>query len=339
MKNRVGQVYEARKLNFIERELLPLKEHQVLVKIKASCICGSDLHIYKDAHPSVKLPVTVGHEFTGIVQEVGGAVTKFLPGDRVVVEPTIACGHCESCRKGAYGYCENISFTYRQGDGSMADFFIGEEERIYSLPNSVDFEKGALTEPLAVAVHAVKRAGVGIGKKVAVIGAGAIGIMIAAVCKRLGASEIVVSDYSMFRLEMARNLSGARTVYAREENAEEVVAALSQSKGFDIVFECVGLEQTINQAMRMAKSNGMVVDVGIFEKPTIQIDASLLVKKELRMIGSQGYCWDFEDALQLLTELPLEQLLTHRFPLEELESAFRTAADINANAVKVCVCP
>jgi len=339
MINKIGRVKAAKTIDFMETELPDLKEGEARVKIEASMICGSDLHIFKDRHPSVKLPVTIGHEFSGMVLETGKNVEKIKKGDRVVVEPSVICGTCEACRHGNYGYCENISFTYRCGDGAMAKYFTGQADRMYLLPDTISCEKGALTEPLAVAVHGVKRAALTLGDTVAVIGAGAIGIMVAVICKRLGAKTVIISDYSKYRLEMARELGIDRTVLASEENLTDVVKDYSRGKGFKKAFECVGLEAALHQAIECVCANGLVTIVGIFEKPQIQIDASLFVKKELRIQGSQGYCWDFEDALQLLQEIPFEKLITHRYPLEQLEDAIRVAGDISKNSIKVCINP
>jgi Threonine dehydrogenase and related Zn-dependent dehydrogenases len=337
MENRIGTVKQAFHVEMLKRELPSLQEGQVLVKIKACCICGSDLHIFKDMHPSVRLPVTVGHEFTGEIVEVGEHVEKFKIGDRVVVEPAVTCGTCDACRHGEYGYCENITFTYRVGDGAFADYFIGHEEKMYHLPQNISYQEGALVEPLAVAIHAVKRANVRIGDKVVVIGAGAIGIMVAAICHKLGAKEVLISDLSQFRLDMALRLGATKTVNPVEEDIIDTVAGMTQGKGVDHVFECVGQEKTFQQAFELVRQNGLITDIGIFEKPEIKLDISQLVKKEIRVQGSQGYCWDFEDALQLLEELPLGELITHTFKLEELQQAFDTAIQPEHNAIKVCV--
>lgn len=339
MESRIGSIDEAFHVKLSKRKVLPLQDEQVLVKIKACCICGSDLHIFKDRHPAVKLPVTVGHEFTGEIVDIGKGVTKLKKGDRVVVEPAVVCGKCDSCRHGEYGYCENITFTYRIGDGACADYFIGSEERVYPLPDALSYQEGTLVEPLAVAVHAVKRAGLQLGDQVVVLGAGAIGIMIAAICRRLGAKEVLISDLSHFRLAMAQRLGATRTVWLPQQDIVLEVAEMTKRKGADHVFECVGLEQTFNQALELVRIGGMITDVGIFEKPEIKMDVSLLVKKEIRIQGSQGYCWDFEDALQLLEEISFRDLITHTYDLKELQKAFEAAVNPNSNAIKVCVIP
>ena len=219
----------------------------------------------------------------------------------------------------------------------MADYFIGSQEHMFRLPDKVSYEKGALTEPLAVAVHACKRAEIGLGDRVLVIGAGAIGIMIAAVCRKAGAAEVVISDLSTSRLAMAEKLGATHIVNAGKEDLKLEVGKWSGEKGFDKAFECVGAEATFRQTMELVKMNGLVTDVGIFEKTEIQLDASLFVKKELRVQGAQGYCWDFPDAIQILQELPFEQMITHHFQLEELREALETASDPNSNAIKVCI--
>ena len=335
--NKIARVYEKGKIDYIQEELCMPEKDEVLIGIRASLICGSDLHIFRDLHPAVRLPVTVGHEFTGVVIKTGPEVTKYKEGDRVTVEPAVTCGVCDACRRGEYGYCEHISFNYREGHGALAYYFMAKEDKVYRLPDSVSYEKGALAEPLAVAVHAVKRAGVSLGDRIVIAGAGAVGIMIAAVCKRLGAKTVVISDYSAERLSMAEELGADITVNAAKEDLVKTVKKLSDGRGFDKAFECVGKESTFCQLLECVKMNGLITDVGIFEHPQIQMDVSLLVKCELRLQGSQGYCRDFDDALQILEELPLEKLITHHFSPEDVQAAFEAAGNPASGAVKVCI--
>lgn len=339
MENKIARVIGAKSIDFIERKIPELGAHQVLIRIKASCICGSDLHIYKGKHPSVKLPVTIGHEFAGEVVKTGTEVCSVKTGDRVTVEPVITCGKCSACRHGDYGYCENINFTYRCGDGAMADYFIANDDRVYRLPDEMSYEEGALVEPMAVALHAVKRSNINIGDKVVVIGAGAIGIFVAAICRYLGAAQVVVSDFSEFRLDIAKKMGATSIVCALKENVEDVISNMSEGKGFDKAFECVGMEKTFNQAIRSVRSNGLVTDIGIFENQQVVFDASILVKKEIRIQGSQGYCWDFDDAIRLIGELNAKQIITHRFPLDKLKEAFDILLCPDSNAIKVCLIP
>ncbi|MCR4431284.1 MAG: alcohol dehydrogenase catalytic domain-containing protein [Tepidanaerobacteraceae bacterium] len=337
--NRVGRVVEAGKVDFLERPLGDPAPNQVIIKIVSSAICGSDLHIFKGKHPSAPLPVTIGHEFSGDVVAVGSEVGKVKVGDRVTVEPVIVCGKCIACKTGNYGYCENISFTYRKGDGAMADYIIAEEPYVYRLPEHLSYDAGALIEPLSVAVHAVRRADIKMGEKVLVIGAGAIGILIAALCRKSGATDVGVVDYSHKRLEMALEMGATFAVNPSEKDVYEAVYDVTGGIGMDKTFECVGLEATFNQAMMTLRKNGTATIIGIFENPNITIPATRFITHEIKVQGSQGYCWDFPIALEMTKEIDIERLVTHTFKLQDLQQALETCLDRNSGAVKVIVHP
>lgn len=159
-----GRGIRALKTHFLEKEIRGLAPDEVLVKVRASAICGSDLHIARGLHPSAPLPVTIGHEFAGDVVAIGSEVTHAKVGQRVTVEPCIVCGKCDACRHGNYGYCEHISYTYRRGDGAMADYVVVKEPYVYELPEYLSYQTGALIEPLSVATHAVPPADIRLGK-------------------------------------------------------------------------------------------------------------------------------------------------------------------------------
>lgn len=337
--NRVGRVVEPGKIDFLTRPVNEPKPNQVLVKIISSAICGSDLHIFKGKHPSAPLPVTIGHEFSGDVIAIGSEVSKVKVGDRVTVEPVIVCGKCSACQRGDYGYCENISFTYRNGDGAMADYITVEEPYLYKLPEHLSYNAGALIEPLAVATHAVKRADIKMGEKVLVIGAGAIGLLIAALCRKNGSTEVVIVDFSEKRLEMALELGATTAINPSKQDIYEVVGELTDGVGMDKTFECVGLEATFNQAMMALRKNGLATIIGIFENPEITIPATRFITHEIKVQGSQGYCWDFPIALEMSKEIDLERLVTHTFKLDDLQQALETSLDRNSGAMKVIVQP
>jgi len=339
LKNRVGRVIEPGKVDFLLRTVDESKEQQVVIKIASSAICGSDLHIFKGKHPSAPLPVTIGHEFAGEVVAVGSKVSKVKIGDRVTVEPVIVCGKCRACRTGNYGYCENISFTYRVGDGAMADYITVEEPYVYKLPEHLSYSAGALIEPLAVAVHAVRRADIKLGEKVLVIGAGAIGILVAALCRRRGAAEVAIADFSQKRLNIALELGATMAINPSKQNVYDVVSKITDGVGMDKTFECVGLEATFNQAMMALRKNGLATIVGIFENPNITIPATRFITHEIRVQGSQGYCWDFPIALEMSKEIDLEKLITHTFKLEDLQQALETCLDRDSGALKVIIHP
>jgi len=321
----------------VERDIAQPSENQVVIAIKASSICGGDLHIYKGKHPSAPLPMALGHELAGEVIAVGSNVKSVAIGDRVTVEPVIACGECPACRRGEYSYCDKLSFHYRQGQGAMADYFVAEQRYVYRLPSYLSYEAGALVEPLAVAVHAVKRAKIGLGDRVLVIGAGAIGLLVSAVCKAAGAQEIIVSDVVDVRLEKAMSMGATRAVDSRRESIIDLVAAITNGRGIAKSFECVGSEKTFEESMRCLCKGGVATIVGIFEQPVISIPATLFVSREIIVQGSQGYCWDFQTALALTDVIDLGSLISHVFALADVDKALKTALNPDQNPVKVVI--
>lgn len=333
--NHVGEVYEPFKTRFLERQIQELAPDEVLVRVRASAICGSDLHIARGLHPSAPLPVTIGHEFSGDVVAVGSQVTNARIGQRVTVEPCIVCGKCDACRHGNYGYCEHISFTYRRGDGAMADYVVVKEPYVYELPEYLSYETGALIEPLSVATHAVRRADIRLGETVLIIGAGAIGMMVAAMCRRSGAARIIIADFSDARLEAALQVGATDAVNSGRVDLEEEVRRLTNGKGVDKSFECVGRESCFLQAIMTLKANGTCTVVGIYEKPMVTFPASRLVTHEIHIQGAQGYCWDFPIAIAAARDLPMERFVTHTFPMDQLQQALETALDPKSGSIKV----
>jgi len=221
----------------------------------------------------------------------------------------------------------------------MADSIDALASRVFKLPDEVSWNSGALVEPLAVAVHAVRRAKVGLGDKVIVFGAGAIGMLVATVCRKSGASEVVIVDHADSRLAVALKIGATCAVNSSRESVDDVVQRVSDGRGMDFSFECIGIEATFVQAMTSLKKNGLATVVGIFEKPEITIPVTRFVTHEIKVQGSQGYCWDFPAAIDLARTLPLEQLVTHHFPLEKLQEAFETCMDKSSGAIKVLVHP
>ena len=332
-------IHVAGAADLVERDVPEPQETQVVIAIKACSICGGDLHIYKGKHPSAPLPMALGHELAGEVIRIGAKVNLVAIGDRVTVEPVIVCGQCPSCRRGEYSYCDNLSFHYRQGQGALADFFVADQRYVYKLPVRLSYEAGAIIEPLAVAVHAVRRAKIGLGDKVAVIGAGPIGLLVTAVCRAAGAQEIIVGDMADARLEMASLMGATRTLNSDEESIVDVVRQRSSGRGVGRSFECVGSEDTFAQSMQCLCKGGVATIVGIFEQPTIQIPVTMFVSQEITVQGSQGYCWDFETALELTNVIELDRLVSHKFPLADVDKALKTALTPEEMPVKIVLKP
>lgn len=333
--NKIAAVTEPYKVSYFTKPVREPGKSDVVIRIVRSSICGSDLHIYKGKHPSVTLPCTIGHELSGEVVETGSDVHNFKVGDRVIVEPIIYCGECEACRKGNYSQCERVSFTYRNGDGAMANYIVVPEKTVYHMPDDMTYAEGALIEPLAVVTHAVRRADINLGDTVFIMGAGTIGLLTAALCSLNGASKIIVADLQDNKLELAKEFGATHVINSQKEDLQEAIFRLTDGKGVDKAFECVGLEVTLTQVLLSLKKNGLATMVGIFENPTINLNVARFITHEIRLQGSQGYCWDFPIAINMAKKIPLEKLVTHVFPLDRLSDAFAAAFDRTQNAIKI----
>ena len=327
------------KVEFQERKLPELLPNEVLIGVKASSICGSDLHIFKGKHPSAPLPVAIGHELSGEVLRFGNEVSRLREGDRVVVEPVITCGRCYFCQKGEYNLCSQISFQYRKGQGAFAPYFIAKENWVHTLPDGVSYEEGALIEPLSVSHHAFKKGNLQPGHTVAIFGAGAIGLMLLLLTRRSGAGEVFMVDVQDHRLRKARALGASYLLNNSEGEAAPRILEKTSDFGVDRAFEAVGLESTLVQSLKVLKKGGSSVVVGIFEEQEVKIPVNLFIQKEISLMGSQGYCWDFQSALKLLEkgEIHLGEMITHVLPLSSLQKGFELLMDPKSEAIKVVI--
>jgi 2-desacetyl-2-hydroxyethyl bacteriochlorophyllide A dehydrogenase len=327
------------KIEFQEKQLAPLSPKDVLINVKACSICGSDLHIFGGRHPSAPLPMAIGHEVSGQVLRIGAGVSRVRVGDRVVVEPVITCGGCCFCRKGEYHLCSQISFQYRKGQGGFAPYFVAEEDWVHPLPQGVSYEEGALIEPLSVALHAAQKAHLQPGHTVAIFGAGAVGLLILLLTRLSGVVEVFVADVHEFRLKKAEALGASGVIHNRKEDAVEKIMDCTSRLGVDRAFEVVGLESTLVQSLQVLKKGGSAVVVGIFEEPQARIPANLFIQREISLLGSQGYCRDFQTAIKLVDKglVNLKEVMTHVLPLSSLREAFELLRNPGGQAVKVVI--
>jgi 2-desacetyl-2-hydroxyethyl bacteriochlorophyllide A dehydrogenase len=328
---------EPGKIEFREMPLRDPQPDEVLIKIHTAAICGSDLHLFKGKHPSVTLPSAVGHELAGEVAAIGREVTGFSIGDRVTVEPVIACGTCHYCQKGDYHLCQIISFQYRKGQGSFAEYFYAPQHRTYKLPDSLSYDEGALIEPLSVALHAVKKSGISIGQSSAVIGAGAIGLLVSMLLKNLTGIKPLVADVNDFRVQKAMDFGAQGIFTGRGEDLLQIVKGKTNNLGVEHAFEAVGMEATLVQALQVIRKGGKVTLLGIFEEQYPKIPINLFVQREISLAGSQGYSWDFQDSLNLVDQgqINLSELITTRLPLNQLQQGFDTLCQPGNKQVKV----
>ncbi|MHB1316127.1 MAG: zinc-dependent alcohol dehydrogenase [Christensenellales bacterium] len=291
---------------------------QVKIKVKYAGICGSDMAAWHGGITRITKPVILSHEFVGEIVEVNQPVKDLKPGDRVVVEPLISCGKCEACKSGHYHVCRVLGLYGLDADGGFAKYVCVASDKVTVIPDELSFERVALIEPLAVAVHMVRRSKMQLGDVVAIYGAGPIGMLVAMVARKAGASKIVLSDINPYRLNMAKEL-GFEVIDARDAQPADYLAAYG-AEGCDVAFEAAATSQTMNNAINFTKPRGTVLNGGLYKKdPTVCLQNALY--KEIDLIGSRVYNFkDYDAALDLLKQdnMPVEALVSRILPLDEL---------------------
>ncbi|MCL4378917.1 MAG: galactitol-1-phosphate 5-dehydrogenase [Actinobacteria bacterium] len=262
-KMRAVQLFAPSDLRCVEVEKPKIEDKKdVIVKVKACGVCGSDLMrvMVKGAH---KHPITIGHEFSGIVDEIGSSEIDLKIGDRVTVVPLVPCGKCDYCKIGQHVLCDNYSYYGSRIDGAMAEYIKVNSNNIIKIPLNVDFESGAMTDPVAVSLHAVRKTKIEPGQTVAVFGLGAIGLITVQWLKYSGCSEIYAIDIFNEKLELAEKLGADMCINAKNENAVEVINNRTNKKGLDIVIELAGSKISQIQAIDSVRKLGRVIFCGI----------------------------------------------------------------------------
>ncbi|MGR8919710.1 MAG: zinc-dependent alcohol dehydrogenase [Gammaproteobacteria bacterium] len=318
---------------------------ELLIAVRCCGICGSDLHM-ADAHgpdsgmPPLPAGSIMGHEFCGEVIEAGAADSPFRPGDRVTALPFISCGHCRECLSGASYRCRSMRSLGLGGTaGAYAEYAVVGPHDTLRLPDGVDFERGALVEPLAVALHAVHAARLAPGENVLVMGAGPIGLATALWCRHFGARHVVVSDRVDARLRLAEKLGASATVNASDE---DVAGAFKRHAGRrpDVVIECIGIPGALQLAMDYAPTGGRIVVVGVCMAPDT-ISPVKALTKELQV--NYVFCYqrqDFELTVDLLDREIIDPspMLTGRVGFDDFPAAFE-ALKHDKTACKVLLVP
>ncbi len=311
---------------------------EVLIRVRSIGVCGSDVHVWHGRHPYTTYPVVQGHEFSGEVQEIGDGVDNIEPGEKVTATPQIVCGRCGPCRRGDYHICDVLKVQGFQAPGCAQDLFITKAENVLKLPDSFGFEQGALVEPIAVAVRAVARSRGAKGKNAAVLGAGPIGNFTGQVAGAREA-EILITDVSDFRLEIARDCGLQRTSNADKDTLEQASIRHFGNEGFGLAFECVGTESTVNSAIKAIQKGGTIVVIGVFgEKP--RVDLGLVQDRELNLVGTLMYKYDdFVEAVRLIEtgKIITDPLESKHFPLEEYAKAYHYVDEMGDKSMKVFI--
>ena len=245
-----------KQVSYEERPMPVIGHGDALVRVKYTGICGSDLHVYNGHHATAIKPVVMGHEFAGEIVEVGeDGKDRFKPGDRVAVQPFTSCNVCDTCVQGRDNVCRQLKILGIHIDGCFAEYVKVPLKKVYRIPENVSFRLAALTEPLAVAVHDVRRSRLAVGETALIIGGGPIGLLIALVARYAGASRVVISEPNAYRIGVAQKL-GFEVVNPMETGSEEKLMALTDGEGYDVVFESSGTMPGAALMTRAAKNRG-----------------------------------------------------------------------------------
>lgn len=333
-------------LSFEQRPKPTLKsEHDVLIAINYTGICGSDVHYWQHGAIGpfvVKDPMVLGHESAGTVVEVGSAVKTLVKGDRIAIEPGTPCRHCTPCLAGKYNLCDDMRFAATPPyDGTLAGFYTAPSDFCYKLPDHVSLQEGALIEPLAVGVHIVRQAEVKPGNSVVVMGAGPVGLLCMAVARAFGASTIVAVDIQPNRLEFAKGYAATHTFTPERVSAEENAARLLKETGLvggaDAIIDASGAEPSIQTSLHAIRRGGIYVQGGM-GKSDINFPIMALCTKEVTAKGSFRYgSGDYKLAVELVAtgKVDVKKLITGTVKFEDAEQAF---VDVKAGkGIKVLI--
>ena len=297
---------------------------QALIKVAYGGICGTDLMIYLGKHPRSKAPMVMCHEFSGIIVEADG--DAFAPGTPVVINPLLMDGTCYACRNGVSHLCDNLGLVGIDCDGGFAEYVVVPLYTVCQIADSLPLVQAALVEPLAVAVHAVRVSDLKVGDVTAVLGAGPIGIMTAQVARLAGARRVFVSERSPRRVAIAREM-GFEVIDIAEKNAVEAILDETEGVGVPVVFETAGVQPTIDDAAKLARVQGQILQVGLPKTPPT-VDMTAIAFREIRRTPIRVYRnEDVEVAIAIAAtgKLDLVTPVTHVLPLEDLHEAMEIA--------------
>lgn len=313
---------------------------EVLVRTTVVGICGSDMHAVHGRHPFISLPMRPGHEVVGVVEATGAGVDPALADQRVVVEPNLACGRCAQCLSGRYNICSRLDVFGCQTPGGMTDHFTIAADRVVPLPDDLEDEWAALIEPAATPVHAVRRAGDLTGRKVAVLGAGPIGLFVMLAAKAAGAATVVVADPLASKRTLAERLGADGSFDSTTEGAADD-ARRALGGPADVVFDCVSRESTVALAIAVLDKGGQLMTIGVPAGRT-PVDLDLVQDRELTIRGNLMYVReDVLHAIELLRAktFDLDDVVTARYDLDQAAEAFRASDDPEHVKVLVTVGP
>ena len=344
-KMNIALLNEPYDIEIKEVDVPEIGPEDVLVKVMAVGVCGSDVHYY--AHGSVgefvvKEPLILGHECSGKVVAVGSEVTDFQEGDRVAIEPGVPCGRCEHCREGKYNLCPHIVFLATPPvDGAFCQYLSHPADFLYHIPDELTYEQATLNEPFSVGIQACKRAQVKAGSTVVIMGMGPVGLMTVLAAKSFGATRIIVSDLEEKRLEEAKELGATHTINIKNDDVLARIENITGSKGVDYAIETAGNPTALKNSVSALKNGGTLAIVGLTQQEEVGFNAPWIANHELNIVGVFRYENTYEMGIDLLsnTTSDLDTMFTDFYDLEDTKEAMERTRTNKSGSIKVMVYP
>ena len=332
-------------LSVVEMPLPAIADDEVLVRVKACGVCGSDIHGYDGSTGRRIPPLVMGHEAAGIVERAGNRVEGFAAGDRVTFDSMVSCGACRFCRGGQINLCDNrmvlgVSCGDYRRHGAFAEYVAVPARILYQLPDGLSFERAALTEAVSIALHGVNRRVPSAEETAVVIGAGMIGVLTIQVLKAKGVRTIIAVDVGAQKLELASRMGATHAVNAATADVPAAVADLTGGRGADVAYEVVGHGDTVATAIRSVRKGGTVVVIGNLA-PNVELPLQSMVTREVSVLGSCGSNGEIPECIDLLARgvIDVDPIISLTAPLDEGPQLFARLYDGDKSLMKVIIQP
>ncbi|MEJ8303983.1 NAD(P)-dependent alcohol dehydrogenase [Saccharibacillus sacchari] len=336
------------RLREITIEEIPVPEiaaDEVLIKVMAVGICGSDLHYYDHGRIGpyvVDGPFILGHECAGEIAAVGSEANRFQVGDRVAIEPGVTCGKCEMCKAGRYNLCPKVEFLATPPyDGAFVQYLKMRQDFVFPIPDHLSYEEAALVEPFSVGIHAASRSKLQPGSSIAIMGMGPVGLMAVAAAKAYGAATIIVTDLEPLRLEAAKKMGATHTINVLEQDAVAAIKEITDGKGVDTAWETAGNPKALQSALGSLGRGGKLAIVGLPAQAEIPLNVPFIADNEVDIYGIFRYANTYPKGIEFLSsgQIDASVLVTDKFPLERTHEAMERALNHKSECLKVVVYP
>ncbi|ALS25994.1 alcohol dehydrogenase [Paenibacillus sp. 32O-W] len=338
-------MHQTREIRIEEMAVPAIGPDEVLIKVMAVGICGSDLHYYAHGRIGkyvVDKPFILGHECSGDIAAVGENVRKFRVGDRVAIEPGVTCGRCDACKSGRYNLCPDVKFLATPPyDGAFAQYIKMRQDFVFPIPDHLSYEEAALVEPFSVGLHAAVRTRLQPGSTVAIMGMGPVGLMAVAAARAYGAGTIIVTDLEQLRLEAATRLGASHAINIRERDPVEEIRRLTNGDGVDVAWETAGNPKALQAALASLRRGGKLAIVGLPAQADIALNIPFIADNEVDIYGIFRYANVYPRGIAFLSSglVDASAIVTDKFPLEHTQAAMERALNHKSECLKIVVYP